>query len=146
VVQYRFKLWRLFSLHKQFQAPGLLDFIEEEIAMRKLLITVAALTMTATGAFAFGQDTIDANQSVQAQRIEQGRYSGELTRREYNALKTEQARIAAIERRAQADGYVSRREYSQIHDAQIQAYRHIKSETHDSQVSFWRKWLFNSRY
>jgi outer membrane lipopolysaccharide assembly protein LptE/RlpB len=114
--------------------------------MRTLLITFAAIAMTTTGAFAFGQDTIDANQAVQAQRIEQGRYSGELTRREYRALKAEQARIADMESRAKADGYVSRREYNKIHDTQIQAYRHIKSETHDEQVSFWRRWLYNSRY
>ena len=115
--------------------------------MRTFLITAAVIAVTSTGAFAGQrQDTIDANQAVQAQRIEQGRYSGELTRSEYRALKIEQARIAEMERRAQADGTVSRREYNQIHDAQIGAYRHIKTETHDGQVSFWRKWLYNSRY
>ncbi len=114
--------------------------------MRTFLITAAAIAITSTSAFAFGQDTIDANQSVQARRIEQGRYTGELTRRELRALQAEQARIAEMERRAKADGYVSKREYNQIHDAQINAYRHINSETHDGQVSFWRKWMSGNRY
>ncbi len=114
--------------------------------MRTLLITAAAIAFTTTGALAFGQDTIDANQAVQARRIEQGRYSGELTRREYRALKAEQARIAEMERQALADGRLSHREYHQIHDAQTGAYRHIKTETLDGQVSFWRKWFYNTRY
>jgi hypothetical protein len=117
----------------------------EEIAMNRFLITAATLALTATGALAYGDDTIDANQSVQRNRIEQGRYTGELNRREYRELKAEQARIQDMERRARADGYVSKREYNKIHDAQIDAYRHIKSESTDGQTSWYRRWLYRTR-
>jgi uncharacterized membrane protein YebE (DUF533 family) len=113
--------------------------------MKRILITAAAMGLTASGALAYGTKTIDANEAVQAQRIEQGRYSGELTRREYRALKTEQARIQDLESRAKADGHVSRREYNRIHDAQINAYSNIKSETNDGQISLWRRWLYRTR-
>jgi uncharacterized membrane protein YebE (DUF533 family) len=113
--------------------------------MNRFLITAATLALTTTSAFAYGQATIDANEAVQAQRIEQGRYSGELTRKEYRELKVEQARIQAMEARAKADGHISRREYNKIHDAQINAYRHIKSESTDGQVSWYRRWLYRTR-
>jgi uncharacterized protein HemX len=105
---------------------------------------VASLALNAP-AFAFGQQTIDANEAVQARRIENARLKGELTRSEYRALLAEQARIDALERKAKADGHVSVKEFNKIHDAQIGAYRHIKQESTDGQVSWFRKWLYNNR-
>jgi hypothetical protein len=113
--------------------------------MTRLLITAAALGLTASSAFAFGTATIDANENVQASRIEDGRYKGELTRSEYRALKAEQGRIIELERQAKADGRVSKREYNEIHTAQINAYRQIKAESNDGQKSWWRRWLYNTR-
>jgi uncharacterized membrane protein YebE (DUF533 family) len=113
--------------------------------MKRFLITAATLAVTASSAFAYGGATIDANEAVQAQRIEQNRYNGELTRREYRALQAEQARIKDMEARARADGHISKREYNKIHDAQIEAYRHIKSESNDGQVSWYRRWLYRTR-
>jgi hypothetical protein len=113
--------------------------------MTRLAITAAALVLTATGALAGGVATIEANDSVQASRIEEGRYKGELTRREYRALKAEQDRIAELERQAKADGRVSKREYKEIHTAQHEAYDHIKAETADGQKSWWRRWLYLTR-
>jgi uncharacterized membrane protein YebE (DUF533 family) len=109
--------------------------------MKRFLITAATLTLTASSAFAYGQATIDANEAAQARRIEQARRSGDLTRKEYRDLKSEQARIEAMETRAKADGHVSKREYNQIHNAQINASQHIRSESTDGQVSYWRKWF-----
>ena len=114
--------------------------------MRILLITTAAIVMTTTGVMAFGDETIDANQRVQANRIENGRSSGDLTLREYRQLQNEQARIAEMERAAKADGHVSRREYRRIHDAQMEAYRHVDQEAHDGQISYWRRWFRRSSY
>jgi hypothetical protein len=119
--------------------------------MSKIFALSAALVLATTlgtaGASAHSQRdaTIDANQAVQLQRIEQGRYTGEINRREYRALLAEQARIAEMERAAKADGWISRREYKSIHDAQIDAYRAIKSESSDRDVSFWRRWLYRTR-
>ena len=99
--------------------------------MRILLITTAAIVMTTTGVMAFGDN---------------GRSSGDLTLREYRQLQNEQARIAEMERAAKADGHVSRREYRRIHDAQMEAYRHVDQEAHDGQISYWRRWFRRSSY
>jgi hypothetical protein len=108
--------------------------------------TLTAIVVTAPAHAATRQQTIDANQAVEATRIEAARLKGDLTRSEYRALLAEQARIAAMEKRAQADGHVSKREYNKIHDAQIGAYRHIKSESTDGDVSWFRRWLYRNRY
>jgi hypothetical protein len=118
--------------------------------MTAKLATLAAIALTSALAatapvHAFGQQTIDANQDVLAERIEEARANGALTRREYRALKVEQARIAEMERKAKADGHVSVREFNKIHDAQIGAYRHVKQESTDGEVSFWRRWLYRNR-
>ena len=113
--------------------------------MKRIILTTAALALTATGAFAFGTKTIHANEAVQAQRIEQGRLTGQLTKKEYRDLKAEQDRIQGMEARAKADGHVSKREYNQIHNAQLNAYSHIKQESNDGQVNFLRRWLSNHR-
>ncbi len=85
-------------------------------------------------------------QAREARQIEEGRYKGDLNRREYRELLAEQNRIAELERNAKADGYVSRREFREIREAQASAAQHIKSESTDRQVSLWRKWLYNHRY
>lgn len=113
--------------------------------MNRFLITAAALALTATSALAYGKATVEANEAAQASRIEQGRYNGELTRREYRNLKAEQDHILELERRAKADGHLSKREYHQIHDAQINASRHIKQESTDNQTSWYRRWLYRTR-
>jgi hypothetical protein len=115
------------------------------------LFTAAAVALTAAAsiaspAHATRQETIDANQAVEARRIEDARLKGELSRSEYRALKAEQSRIAEMERKAQADGHISKREYNKIHDAQISAYRHIKQESTDREGSFIRRWLYRHRY
>ena len=55
----------------------------------------------------------------QARETEQGRYNGELTRREYRELNAEAARINELERRAASDGYISRREFKEIREASM---------------------------
>ena len=89
---------------------------------------------------------IDEIQAREARQIEEGRYKGDLNRREYRDLLAEQNRIAEMERRAKADGHVSRREFREIREAQANAAQHIRSESTDGQVSLWRKWLYNHRY
>ena len=120
--------------------------------MTAKIVTIAALaaatllsttSLTTTSAFAGQrQDTIDANQVIERQRIEDARLRGELSRREYRQLNVEQARIAEIERQAKADGHISKTEYNKIHDAQIAAYRHIREESTDKEGSFIRRWLY----
>ncbi len=120
----------------------------KKITSKVLMATAIAgfgLTAATGGAFAYGQKYIDSVQAREAAAIEQGRYSGALTRREYRDLKAEQDSIREMERRAQADGYVSKREYSAISEAQRNAGRHIYQEAHDGQTSWYRRWLYRTR-
>jgi uncharacterized membrane protein YebE (DUF533 family) len=112
----------------------------------KTSLIVAAGLMLATGAaFAGREDTLDANREVLHQRIEQGRYTGQLTRREYRELNTEEKRINTEIARAKADGHLSRREYQKIHDEQLGAYAHVKEASTNRQVSWWRRWMYLTR-
>jgi hypothetical protein len=105
---------------------------------RTFLATAAVLATLTTGAMA---DRIDQRQAEQAQRIEQARRSGELTRGETASLRAEQARIADMERRAKADGVVTRHEARDVARTQHAASRHIYQESHDSQRSWYRRWF-----
>ena len=109
--------------------------------MKSTLIATAIVLMTATGALA---DRIDQRQASEAQRIEQGRRSGQLTAHEYAQLKAEQARIASMERAAKADGVVTHREARAIENAQDAASRHIYQEKHDGETArqhhWYRRW------
>ena len=112
---------------------------------KTVLIAATGLVLVSGAAFAGRQDTIEANRDVLNQRIEQGRYNGSLTRREYRDLQSEQAKINADIAAAEADGHVSRHEYQKIHDEQITAYRHVKSDSTNGQISWWRRWLYQTR-
>lgn len=115
----------------------------------KTIFTVIAMTLVSAGAASakdWRTEKIDDSRAAQARNIENGRYDGELTRREYRELLSEQARIREMEQRAKADGHISKREFRDIREAQAGASRHINQETHDSQVSFWRRWLYQHRY
>lgn len=102
---------------------------------RTFIIAASLLTLTATGALA---DRIDSREAMQESRIQAARRSGELTRREYVGLEREQAHIRDMERRAKADGHVSRSEAAAIERAQDSASRHIYQESHDREKSWWR--------
>lgn len=106
---------------------------------------LVALAVSATGALAYGDKQINNLQARENAAIEQGRYSGELTRREYRDLKAEQRAIQDMENRAKADGHISKREYRDIREAQANAARHISQESHDGQKSWYRRWLYNHR-
>lgn len=101
---------------------------------RKLILTGAAFVVGATAmSLPAAADQIDRRQAKQAHRIEQGLRSGELTRFEALKLKSQQAYIRALERRAEADGRVTRAERARIRAAQDRASRAIYAEKHDGQ-------------
>ncbi len=109
---------------------------------RIVLASLTALSLSAALSTAASADEIDRRQSYQQQRIQQGLRSGEITRFEAARLQAEQARIAQMERRAEADGRVDRREAAAIRNAQNEASRHIYQESHDSQKrgNWFRRW------
>ena len=113
--------------------------------MKTILTAVALSTIALTGAEAGGMNTLKANSDAQHKRIEFGRTTGDLTRREYRELKAEQDNIDRQLAAASADGRLSRKEYNEIHRRQIVAYRGIESETSDRQRNWLRRWLFVTR-
>ena len=98
-------------------------------------IALASLALVASLGSAQAYDSIDARQAQQARRIEEGRRTGQLSGREYNVLKAEQARIAADERRARADGYVSPQERARLDRELDDASRHIRDLKHNREVA-----------
>lgn len=76
---------------------------------------------------------IDQREAQQQRRIVQGARSGQLTPHEYRRLQRQQAAIHRMERRARADGVVTRAERREIARAQQRASRAIYSQKHDRQ-------------
>ncbi len=78
---------------------------------------LTAVVLAALSLPAFAQNTtprIDQRQDKQERKIEQGVRSGALTPKETARLERGQARIREMERKALADGHVSRRERAAI--------------------------------
>lgn len=112
--------------------------------MKSLLLIAAFATVAAsTGASAHERDRearIDMRHAEQAYRIRHNRHTGELTLVEKWRLQNEQRRIAAMERAALRDGYVSRSEARRISEAQNRAAHDIYRQSHDGQKAWWRHW------
>ena len=87
--------------------------------------------------FALAQDetndetNIDKKQDNQKQRIEQGLDSGELTKHEAKHMKHEQMKINKMEKHANQDGTVSKKEKVRIHKAQSKASKDIYRKKHN---------------
>jgi hypothetical protein len=107
--------------------------------LKPTLVALPLLTAMSFGALAHDTAPIDRAQAWQMQQIQEGRRNGSLTRREYEALMAEQARIADMERRAQVGG-VTGREYRELRQAQKEAAANIAAEATDRQVNIWRRW------
>ena len=103
-------------------------------------LAAIALSVTALAAHAQGTPAepltpkIDQRQARQAQRIEQGKASGQLTPREARKLEKRQARIAAAETQAKADGTVTPAERKQLRHQLDRSGRDIRRERHDAQT------------
>jgi len=102
--------------------------------MKKLLV-VAVLGALSLPAFAQLNSTprIDQRQENQERRIEEGVRTGQINRREEARLRAELRDIRRMERRAMADGRISRYEQAQIEQAQNQLSRNIARERRDDQ-------------
>ncbi|MCG3187381.1 MAG: hypothetical protein IOMNBAOH_01992 [Rhodocyclaceae bacterium] len=105
--------------------------------------SLLAAMLTALGVQAYAQTPtappmpgVDQRQEQQARRIDQGQQSGALTEREAGRLERGQARIQAMEGRAEADGTVTPQERRRLHQAQDTQSRHIYREKHDRQHDF----------
>jgi hypothetical protein len=97
------------------------------------ILFALALVTTLAGAAAADPCTprVDRRQAAQRARIRQGVGSGELTPRETMRLRMGQRHVRRVERRAKADGVVTRGERARLNHAQNRESRRIHRLKHN---------------
>lgn len=94
------------------------------IASAVAAITVSAFAQTAT-------PNIDQRQANQQSRINEGKATGTLSKREAARMEAGQAKVAGMKAGAAADGKVTRTERAAIKKEQNKQSRRIKTQKHD---------------
>ena len=79
------------------------------------------------------QDPADQREQNQRARIRQGVKSGELTRNETRLLRKKEARIRILERKAESDGEISRKEALKLNRFLGKSSRDIRKQKNDRQ-------------
>jgi hypothetical protein len=101
----------------------------------KAKIAILVLSMSIGFALSASAQTvtpkINSKQRVQKARIAQGVASGSLTPVEAKGLRMQQRHINRVERRAKADGVVTRKEHAVISRKQRNASRQIRKQKND---------------
>jgi hypothetical protein len=92
-----------------------------------------ALTMAMAGSANADTPRYDARQQSQRERIVNGVQNGELTMRETRRLAGGQVHLNRVERRAEADGVVTRAERAHMQHEENQQSRRIYRQKHDAQ-------------
>jgi len=104
--------------------------------MKAIFITAAILIATAGTASAYSND---ARQRSQANRIEAGRDSGEITWREGIKLRRQQSEIMRTQAQMRSDGHLSRNERKTLRRMQDNAGRNIAHKNNNGWHRAW--WL-----
>jgi len=100
--------------------------------MKKILLIITLLLFAIYySGVAQTVTSVRVRQSTQHLRISQGVRTGELTRFERKALKSEQCHIRRVKRRAKSDGVLTRKEKRIIARKQNRAHRHIRKERYN---------------
>jgi len=99
------------------------------------LLVVAGLALVAGSAMAQGTYREDERNARQEQRIQEGLASGGITRREADMLQQQQREIHRAERRAAADGVVTREERMHIRYLQDRADQSINRLANNRHVN-----------
>ncbi len=94
------------------------------IASAIAAISLSAIAQTAT-------PNIDQRQANQQSRIDQGKASGTLSKREAARMEAGQAKVAGMKAGAKADGKVTRAERKAIQKEQNKQSRRIKTQKTD---------------
>jgi hypothetical protein len=98
-----------------------------------MFAALAAFSVMASGAAFADTPGYDARQHNQRERIVNGVGNGELTQRETRRLAAGQRHLNRVERRAEADGVVTRREQGHMQHEANQQSRRIHRQKHDRQ-------------
>ncbi len=104
--------------------------------MKKIMIAAALLigmlSITEVNAQGrYGTAPVGKEQIKQHQRIQQGKHTGQLNRREAQQLQIQQRHIQQMKQLAKADGRVTRKERAIIEAEQQRASAHIYRNKHD---------------
>jgi len=99
-----------------------------------MILMIAAMAAFASVASACSTPRVDRREARQHVRIAQGVRSGELTRVEARRLRAGQRHVHRMERRAKADGMVTRRERWRIEHAQDRQSRAIYRLKHNARA------------
>lgn len=104
------------------------------LLLAALLVTLAVPTLASAAGprEAARRGKVNARQDKQDRRIEEGKRSGEITRKEARHLDRQQKRIDRAESRAKADGKVTRKEARKLDRMQDKANRDIKRAKHNN--------------
>ncbi len=97
----------------------------------RTLLTLAACTVAFTAAAQTQTNVADARQDRQANRINKGQATGQLSKQEAARLNAGQAKVAGMKAGAKADGKVTRAERAAIQKEQNQQSRRIKKQKND---------------
>ena len=103
--------------------------------MIRTILSVALVLGTSSIAMAQSTPGVDARQSNQQQRINQGVRSGELNAAEAARLKKGQANVKKMEDQAKSDGVVTKGERQQLQQAQDKQSGRIFKQKHDAQTT-----------
>ena len=92
-----------------------------------------ALTLVLAGTASADTPRYDARQNHQRERIANGVGNGELTMRETRRLAAGQVHLNRVEKRAESDGVVTKRERAHLQHEANQQSRRIYRQKHDAQ-------------
>jgi len=101
----------------------------------KALVTALALTMAGLAMAQTATPNLDKREANQQQRIDQGVASGQLNAKETNRLQKREAKLAADEAAAKADGTVTRAERRKLQREANRDSRAIRKQKHDAQTA-----------
>jgi hypothetical protein len=100
--------------------------------MTKRMMAAVLMALPLVAAAGTRDPGVNQRQHNQHDRIAQGVRSGELTRAEANALRTEQRSIRQEERRYKSDGMLTKAERTDLRQDLNAASRNIYNEKHDA--------------
>ena len=97
----------------------------------RALVSIIGVTLAFGAAAQTATPTIDQRQANQQARIDNGKATDALSKREAARMQAGQNKVARMEARAKADGKVTRGERAAIKKEQNKQSRRIRAQKHD---------------
>lgn len=101
----------------------------------KILVSAVAMTLAGLAMAQPATPNLDKREANQQARIDQGVASGQLNAKEVNRLDKREAKLAADEAAAKADGKVTRAERRKLQREANRDSRAIRHQKHDAQTA-----------